>query len=162
MHPCTGREHTEPRGETQVVIRAVEERDRVQTGKASGSKSIGLRRHLAQRPNTKKVSDPQHKSVQHLQHKARVGARTSAPHTRSSFPLFGLRFYDRDVVKSMIEGYGPLCIGRGHDHFFPASAEFIRTEGRCPKWGRLEPSLWWTLEQKLETVAKHPTVMSCI
>ena len=40
--------------ETQVVIRAAAERDRVPLGKASGAKSFGLRRDLAQRPNTKK------------------------------------------------------------------------------------------------------------
>ena len=60
----------------------------------------------------------------------------------SCSPLLGLRFYDRDVVKSIIEGNKPLCIGRGHDHCFPASAECTRTEGRGPIGGRLEPSLY--------------------
>ena len=59
------------------------ERDRVPSGKASGAKSIGLGRDLAQRPKTKKMSDLQHTSVQHLHHKARVRARTRAPHTRA-------------------------------------------------------------------------------
>ena len=44
--------------------------------KASGSDVIST-----QRPATKKVSDPQHKSVQHLHRMALVCARTSAPHT---------------------------------------------------------------------------------
>ena len=59
------------------------ELDHLPLGKPSCAQSIGLRRDLAQRPDTKKVSDPQHKSVQHLHHKAPVRGRTSALHTRA-------------------------------------------------------------------------------
>ena len=45
-------------------------------------------------PNTKKVSDLQHQSVQHLHHKARARARTSASltpaHTLVSYFMHGV------------------------------------------------------------------------